>query len=133
MRIPSANAVRTQTCAGDAVRAVPSLWGRAASASVAGVTRSLTILACTMTCVLVAAPMASAGLRQRITAANKVERTLETRKPAWTWVAACEQRSKTRFRCTFSGRRATRLAKGRAVVNRIGKRYVVKLGRITYV
>ena len=84
-------------------------------------------------CLLGATPTASAGLRQRITAANKVELKLETRKPAWTWVAACEQRSKTRFSCSFSGRRATRLAKGRAVVNRIGKRYVVKLGRITYV
>jgi hypothetical protein len=104
-----------------------------ARASVAGVIRRLAILGCAAMCLLAAAPTASAGLRQRITAANKVELKLEARKPAWTWVAACEQRSKTRFSCRFSGRRATRLAKGRAVVNRIDGRYVVKLGRITYV
>lgn len=84
-------------------------------------------------CLLVAAPTASAGLRQRITAANKVEAKLEARRPSYTWVAACAQRSKTRFSCRFSGRRGARLAKGRAVVNRIDGRYVVKLGRITYV
>ena len=115
-------------------------WGKRSTlsvgipgASVERVTRRLAIVACAALCLLVATPTASAGLRQRITAANKVERKLEVRKPSYTWVAACTQRTRTRFSCRFSGRRGARLAKGRAVVNRVGKRYVVTLGRITYV
>ncbi|MEY2516209.1 MAG: hypothetical protein QOJ89_3567 [bacterium] len=95
-------------------------------------TRTVAILSCAATCLLIAVPAAPASLRQRITAANKVERKLTIKQPRYTWVAACTQPSSTRFRCRFSGRRGTRGATGRAVVNRIDGRYVVTLGRITY-
>jgi hypothetical protein len=83
-------------------------------------------------CVLALAPGASGSLRERIAAANKVERKLTFKHPRYRWIAACDQRSRTRFECTFVGRRGTHAGRGRARVTRSGQLYVVKLGFIAY-
>ncbi|MEA2192146.1 MAG: hypothetical protein QOI73_2267 [Solirubrobacteraceae bacterium] len=83
-------------------------------------------------CVLAAPRGASGGLRERIAAANKVEHKLTFKHPRYRWVAACDQRSSTRFDCTFVGRRGTHAGRGRARVTRSGQLYVVKLGFIAY-
>ena len=93
--------------------------------------RRLTVAVCAVLCLLVAAP-APATVRQRITAANKVEIKLRAKQPRYTWIAACTQPTTTRFACRFVGRRGARTARGRAVVRRVDGRYVVTLGRITY-
>lgn len=85
-----------------------------------------------MICALVAAPPSSAGLRQRIVAANKVERKLTLLHPRYLWVAACSQPTATRFDCRFVGRRGARGARGRATVIHSGRFYVVRLGRIAF-
>ena len=83
-------------------------------------------------CALLVAPQASGGIRQRIAAANKVERVLTAKHPRYRWVAACDQRSRTRFDCSFVGRRGARSARGKAGVTRNGEKYAVKLGRVTF-
>lgn len=81
---------------------------------------------------LAVAPVASAGIRQRIDAANAVEIALHARYHRYLWTAACEQPAPTRFRCRFIGRRASHTGTGRATVARRGTRYTVTLGTVRF-
>lgn len=81
---------------------------------------------------LAATPAASAGIRQRIDAADAVEAALHLRYHHYLWTAACDQTTPVRFRCRFIGRRASHTGTGRATVVRRGGRYAVTLGTVRF-
>lgn len=94
--------------------------------------RRALILTLGVTQLLLAATPAAAGPKQRVAAANAVERKLERVHRRYRWVAYCDQLDSTRFSCNFVGRRRSRGATGKASAIRNGTRYTVTLGRITY-
>ena len=81
---------------------------------------------------LATTPAASAGIRQRIDAADAVETALHVRYPRYLWTAACDQTAPAHFRCRFIGRRASHAGTGRATVVRQGRRYTVTLGTVRF-
>ncbi|UTI63668.1 hypothetical protein NBH00_20280 [Paraconexibacter antarcticus] len=81
---------------------------------------------------LVAVPVASAGIRARIDAADAVETALHAKYHRYLWTAACDQTAPAHFRCRFIGRRASHAGTGKATVVRQGRRYTVTLGTVRF-
>jgi hypothetical protein len=73
------------------------------------------------------AQSATAGVVQEINAGDEVQRVLDRRYPAWSFVATCRQATPHYFTCSFVGSRGSRFADGRASVRKHGRRYRARI------
>jgi hypothetical protein len=89
------------------------------------------LVASTLIALVCAAP-ASAGVKQKVRAANAVERKLNRKYSGYRWTAYCRQPAPRSFDCKFVGRRDQRGGFGDAGVLRVGKRYFVTLGPVAF-